>query len=253
MRTRTLMIVLVSAALAACGGKKKDDAPKAGTGSGTAAGTAAATGSGTAAGAGTAAGTGSGTAAGTGSGAEPTAVDSAMSNKAGNCPSSVVGARSELIEDKTIPNAVVLSITAGDAAAVSTIRSRTSHLVAVQSAPDAQIKHSGEGTGGGAGMCPVITSKDVTIASSEIPDGVKVVLTPTGATSAQDLAREVVGRIDQINAFRTKPADKAAGGGSDGDGGGSGDHGGNHSGEGDGKGREREATKGSGAAQPGAQ
>jgi len=253
MRTRTLTIVLVSAALAACGGKKKDDAPKAGTGSsaGTAAGTAAGTGAGT--GSGTAAGTGAGTAAGTGTGsAAPTAADTAMANKAGNCPSSVTGAKSELIEDKTLPNAVVLSITASDAAAVDTIRTRTAHLVGVQAAPDAQVKHSGEGTGGGAGMCPVITSKDVTIASSEIPGGVKVVLTPAGAATTQDLAREVVGRIDQINAFRPAPAADGAPGGGGGAGGGSGEHGGNHSGEGDGQGKQREA-KGSGAVQPGAQ
>ncbi len=251
MRTRTLTIVLVSAALAACGGKKKDDAPKAGTGSsaGTAVGTAAGTAAGT--GAGTAAGTGAGTAAGTGS-AAPTAADTAMANKAGNCPSSVTGAKSELIEDKTLPNAVVLSITASDAAAVDTIRTRTAHLVGVQAAPDAQVKHSGEGTGGGAGMCPVITSKDVTIASSEIPGGVKVVLTPAGAATAQDLAREVVGRIDQINAFRPAPAADGTPGGGGGAGGGSGEHGGNHSGEGDGQGKQREA-KGSGAVQPGAQ
>jgi hypothetical protein len=143
-----------------------------------------------------------------------------MANKAGNCPSSVTGAKSELIEDKTLPNAVVLSITASDAAAVDTIRTRTAHLVGVQAAPDAQVKHSGEGTGGGAGMCPVITSKDVTIASSEIPGGVKVVLTPAGAATAQDLAREVVGRIDQINAFRPAPAADGTPGGGGGAGGG---------------------------------
>ena len=225
MRTLTVMIAAVALAAGACK-KKKDEAPKptAGTAAGTAAGTGDQAGSGSAA---------------------ATGVDPGMSNKAGNCPAAVAGAKAELVEDATLKNAVALAITATDPDAVATVRKRAAHLVAVQAAPDADVKHSGEGTGGGAGMCPVITAKDVTIASTEIEGGVKVVMTSTGAMTAADLAKEVVTRIDKMAAFRpaTVPPDGEAGAGA-GAGGGKGDHGGNHSGEGDGHGKEREAAKG---------
>ena len=248
MRLRTLTVVIAAVALSATACKKKQNdkpAPAAGTAAGTASGTAAGTGSGTAAGTGAGTATaGSGDPAGSGS-AAATGVDPGMSNKAGNCPAAVAGAKAELVEDATLKNAIALAITATDPDAVATVRKRAAHLVAVQAAPDADVKHSGEGTGGGAGMCPVITAKDVTIASSEIEGGVKVVMTSTGAMTAADLAKEVVTRIDKMTAFRpaTAPADGEAGKGA-GAGGGQGDHGGNHSGEGDGHGKEREAAQG---------
>lgn len=166
----------------------------------------------------------------------PTAVDPAMSNKAGNCPAAVAGAKAELVDGQGA--GVVLAITAADAPAVDTIRSRAKHLAAVQDAPDAQVKHGGEGTGGGAGMCPVITTRDVKVAVAEVPGGVHVTMTPTGAMTPADLAREVATRIDKMGSY----ADFAKGGGG-GAGGGAGDHGGNHSGQGDGKGKDRDAAK----------
>ncbi|MEZ4404680.1 MAG: hypothetical protein R3B06_31970 [Kofleriaceae bacterium] len=179
-----------------------------------------------------------------GSMAAPAAgTDTAMANKAGNCPAAVVGATAELVEDAANPKAVVLEIIAKEPAAVDTIRKRAAHLVAVQAAPDAEVKHSGEGTGGsGAGVCPVMTSKDVTIAAADVEGGVRVTMTSTGAMTPADLAKEVVGRIDRLKAVATAaPTDDKGDGG--GVGGGQGTHGGNHSGQGDGKGKEREAAK----------
>ena len=237
MRLRTLTVVFAALALSATACKKKQNdkpAPAAGTAAGTAAGPAAGTAAGT--GAGTAA-AGSGDQAGSGS-AAATGVDPGMSNKAGNCPAAVAGAKSELVEDATLKNAVALAITATDADAVATVRKRAAHLVAVQAAPDADVKHSGEGTGGGAGMCPVVTTRDVKVAVTETPEGVRVAMTPSGGMTAADLAKEVATRIDKMEAY----ADFAKGGGG-GAGGGSGDHGGNHSGQGDGKGKTRDNTK----------
>jgi hypothetical protein len=235
---RTLSIVLVAATLSLAACKKKDAKPTPSAGPGSAV---------VAAGPGSAAGTGTGGSgsAGPGSAApDPTAIDPSMSNKAGNCPSAVAGAKSEMVEDPANVGMVVLSIVAKDPNAVSTIRKRAAHLVAVQNAPDAEIKHSGEGTGGGAGICPVVTSKDVVIAVDEIPNGVQVKMKPSGAVTAADLSRDVMTRLGKMDGYNDfKPTDASGDGG--GEGGGSGTHGGNHSGEGDGKGKEREQAKGS--------
>ena len=158
MRTLTIIVAAAALSLAACK-KKNNDAPKTGSdpvGSGS-------VGSGS-----MGSGSGSVGSMGSGSGSAPTAVDPAMSNKAGNCPVAVAGAVGTVVEDQANPTAVVLTIVAKDAPSTETIRKRASHLVEVQSASDAEIKHSGEGTGGGAGICPVVTSKDVLIASVEI-------------------------------------------------------------------------------------
>lgn len=247
MRRLTIILAVAALSLAAC--KKKDDdagkgagtaAPGAGTGTGTAApgagtGTAAmGAGTGTAMGPGGGAGTGTGAAAGAGMAGE---------NKAGNCPSAVAGAVTAIVPDGKA-GAVVLTITAPDAAQTETIRKRTSHLVEVQGAPDAEVKHSGEGTGGSTvGKCPVVTAKDVQLASENVDGGVKVTLTPSGATTVDALTKDVTDRIAKIGEWKDfKPTDTSGGGG--GAGGGAGKHGGNHSGDGDGKGKEKTAPPG---------
>jgi len=221
--------------LAAC--KKK--APTDGTG--TASGSAPASASGTAT-AGSAAGTGSASGAAVadpGSGSASGATELAMANKAGNCPSAVVGATTAIVEDKDAVGKLAMTITAKEPAAVETIRKRVAHLVEVQAAPDAEIKHTGDGTGGAAtGMCPVITSKDAKITASDVEGGSKVVIEPSGALTLDALKTDVAARIAKTGEWATaniKPTADSGGGG--GVGGGKGDHGGNHSGDGDGQGK----------------
>ncbi len=227
MRTLTLSVALAATLLGACKKKDKEPAPAPAPTTGPAAGSA-----------GSAAPTPT-PAAGTAAPAPtPTAVDPAMANKAGNCPAAVAGATAELVDDPAAAGAVVLAISAKDPAAVETIRKRAAHLATIQAAPDADIKHGGEGTGGGAGMCPVVTTRDVKVAVTETPEGVRVAMTPSGGMTAADLAKEVATRIDKMETY----ADFAKGGGG-GAGGGSGDHGGNHSGQGDGKGKTRDGAK----------
>src|SRR5688500_4102585 len=61
-----------------------------------------------------------------------------MAKKAGNCPSTVAGAKTELLA-KTPDGVPMLEITSAEALAVPTIRSRTKHLVEVAAAaPDAK-------------------------------------------------------------------------------------------------------------------
>ncbi|HVK76329.1 MAG TPA: hypothetical protein VM734_23550 [Kofleriaceae bacterium] len=231
MRKLTFILAAVTAlTFTAC--KKKEQA--AGGGTGTAAGTAAGTG--------TAGGTGTG--AGTATTPPPApAGELTGENKAGNCPSAVVGAETKVVDDKDQPGKVVLTITATESAASETIRRRIAHLLEVQGAPDAEIKHTGEGTGGAQmGMCPVITTKDTKITASDIEGGTKVVIEPTGGQTPEDLRKEVEQRITKTQEWlkgNLKGTDASGGGG--GTGGGKGEHGGNHSGDGDGKGKEEKA------------
>lgn len=228
---RTLSIALFAAActLAAC--KKKENA---GAGSGTATATAAATG------AGTATATGAGTATATGAATGSAAADPAMANRAGNCPSAVAGATTAIVDDASNAGKLVLSITAKEADATTTIRKRVAHLVEVQGAPDAEVKHTGDGTGGAStGKCPVVTSKDAKVSASDVDGGSKVVIEPSGGLTLDALKADVEKRIAALGEWTSaniKATDASGGGG--GVGGGKGDHGGNHSGKGDGKGKD---------------
>ena len=240
---RTLSIVLFAAvcSLAAC--KKKETT---GTGSGTA--TATGSGAATATGSGAATATGSGSATGSdtaGSGSAAASGDLAGGNKAGNCPSAVAGATTTIVDDKDNAGKVVLTITAKEADATATIRKRVAHLVEVQGAPEAEVTHTGEGTGGAAmGKCPVVTSKEAKISGSDIEGGSKVVIEPSGALTADARKADVEKRITALAEWTSaniKPTDASGGGG--GVGGGKGDHGGNHSGDGDGKGKDKPKPK----------
>lgn len=166
--------------------------------------------------------------------------DVAMANKSGNCPSTVGGAATE-VEPATQDGKVVITIVAKDDAAVKTIRARTAHLIEIQDAPAATIKHSGDGTGGGGiGLCPVVT-KDTTVASEDIEGGVKVTMTPKDADVAKSLPSTVETRIREANEWTQKnlhPTGDAGGGA--GVGGGQGEHGGNHQGKGDGHGKDEQ-------------
>ena len=219
MSRLTFVLVAATLSLAAC--KKKESG-----GTGAASGSAAASGSGSAAG----------------------PADPSMTNRAGNCPSTVAGAATSLVDDPDQAGKVVLTITAGTAAATDTIRKRVAHLVEIQGAPDADVKHTGKGTGGAdMGMCPVVTSRDVKVSASDVEGGSKVVLESGGGVTADALRKDVAGRIERTQAWAAaniKSTDTSGGGG--GTGGGKGDHGGNHSGKGDGTGKQ-EGGSGGGA------
>lgn len=227
MRTLSIALFAAVCTLAAC--KKKENA---GAGTGTATATAAATGAGTA--------TGTGADPGTGAATGSAAADPAMANRAGNCPSAVVGATTAIVEDADSAGKVVLTITAKETDATATIRKRVAHLVEVQGAPDAEVKHTGDGTGGAStGKCPVVTSKDAKVSASDVDGGSKVVLEPSGALTLDALKADVEKRIAALGEWTSaniKATDASGGGG--GVGGGKGDHGGNHSGKGDGKGKD---------------
>jgi hypothetical protein len=164
----------------------------------------------------------------------PAEPEGEMAKKAGNCPSTVAGAKTKLLAETT-GGVSTVEITSADALAVPTIRSRTKHLVEVAAvAPDSKVEHTGKGTGGGdIGICPVIT-KDTKIVVEEIEGGVKVTMTPQGDLKPLELYTEVEQRIVKADAW-TAANIKQTGefGQLGGDGGGKGGHGANRSGKGD--------------------
>ena len=246
MRRLTIAVTVLALALAGCNKKKDDPGKTTGSGSGSApigsAGSGSA-GSGSAVGS---AGAGAGTAA-AGSGAGTAAVapagDANLANKAGNCPSAVLGATTEIVDDPAAAGKLVLSITAQNEAATATIRKRVAHLVEVQGASDAEIKHTGDGTGGGAGMCPVLTTKDAKLSAADTEGGSRVTIEAQNGATIEALRKEVEARVAKTSDWtQANISGTSSSGGGGGTGGGKGDHGGNHSGKGTGTGKDAPAT-----------
>lgn len=143
-------------------------------------------------------GQGGGMGGGSGSGAND------MVNKMMHCPSAVEGATSKVEVGK---EAVVVTITAGEPAKVADIQKRARHLASL-AAPSAapEVKHTGQGTGGGAlGKCPVVM-RDVTLKVVDQKDGAKVTVTPKNPATLAEL-----GKISKDRAEALAAAAKSAG------------------------------------------
>ncbi len=244
MRRLTIAVTVLILALAACNKKKGDGKAARGSGASAGSGLTNPGAAGGVAGAGSA-GSGSGAdpaAAGSGSAADATAAS--LSNKAGNCPSAVVGATTALVADPTAAGNLVLNITAKDEAATATIRKRVAHLIEVQGAPDTEIKHTGDGTGGGAGMCPVLTTRAASLSATDIEGGTAVTITPQNGATLDALRKDVELRVTKTAEWtQSNITGTPTSGGGGGIGGGKGDHGGNHSGKGTGKGKDEPKPK----------
>lgn len=137
-------------------------------------------------------GQGGGVGGGTGSGAND------MVNKMMHCPSAVDGATTKVEGSK---DSVVVTITARDPAKVAEIQKRAKHLASLAS-PNAapEVKHTGQGTGGGAlGKCPVVM-RDVTLKVVDQKDGSKVTVTPKNPATLSELTKISKDRADALAA-----------------------------------------------------
>jgi hypothetical protein len=115
---------------------------------------------------------------------QPAANADAMqgSRKMANCPSMVEGAQTK-IDDAA--GAVVVTVT-GTGPAVDEIRARSKHLAEVSAKAPTEVKHTGEGEGGGGlGSCPIVLA-DTTITSEDVEGGAKLTVKPA---KAEDLAK----------------------------------------------------------------
>lgn len=181
---------------------------------------------------------GSGSDAGSGSGGEQ-----AMSNQAGNCPSTVFGATTTAeVKGKD----VVLTISATDKDAIAAIQTRTAALLKEKADGSKGSAHDQKGTvGGGKGICPVHFGDGGKGTSKKDAKGVVITITTADAAALKTTIDERITKAADWVKANVKEGDKGNTGGV---GGGKGGHGQNHSGEGDSKGKERKNDgKGGGA------
>ena len=248
----TLLALSLAMSVTACKKKKTED-----TGGGMASGsTMAGSGSDTMAGSGssmagsgsdTMAGSGSDTMAGSGSAGagSGSAADDNMANKAGNCPSTVLGSTTKAeVKGKD----VVLTITSADKDAIASIQRRAEALLKEKAdgAGSGAGAHDQKGShGGGMGICPVHWGEGGKATSKKDAKGVVVTITPK--EKPEDLKKTIDERITKAADWVKANVKEGDAGNSGGVGGGKGDHGGNHSGSGDGKGKERKDGTGGGA------
>jgi hypothetical protein len=115
-----------------------------------------------------------------------------MPNKQKNCPNAVEGATTEVAERDGV---VLVTILAEAPEAITEIQSRAKHLSDVQGKAAEKIEHTGDGTGGAAGKCPVFV-KDTTIEVKTDGNGVVVMVKPNDAAKLADLKAEIQKRAD---------------------------------------------------------
>jgi hypothetical protein len=132
--------------------------------------------------------------------ADPPAADD-MLNDMKNCPNAVAGAETKVEVDKTALN---VTITGKDDAATAEIRARSHKLLHGARPAGPEVKHTGEGTGGGAlGKCPaMIPGATATVA--DVDGGVKISYAADAAKLA-DMKKQVEDRVQGM------PKDPSAG------------------------------------------
>ena len=114
-----------------------------------------------------------------------------------HCPTAVANTVTTIA-----PNAsgVELTITAQDPAddkTVKEIRADAKHLADVARKNPSEVKHTGEGEGGGGlGKCPVVL-KDTTVTFTEIDGGVKITVVPSKPDQVEWLKAEVQARYQK--------------------------------------------------------
>jgi len=129
--------------------------------------------------------------------------DSDMPNKQANCPTAVEGATTKIAYTDTD---VQITIMAADRTALDEVLKRARHLEEVQGIGAEKIEHSGRGTGGGAGKCPVVM-KDTKIRVAAAADRVVLMVSPMSEAGFEALKTETSRRQEAAGAPAPVPAD----------------------------------------------
>ena len=129
--------------------------------------------------------------------AEPTPAPASPAGLVGggrmqHCPTAVPGSTTTI--NVTADSVELMIVAANDEKAAKDIVSDAKHLKEVAQKDPAQVKHTGEGEGGGGlGKCPVVL-KDTHITITEIPGGAKIALKPMKPEQLDWLRKEVEAR-----------------------------------------------------------
>jgi hypothetical protein len=122
-----------------------------------------------------------------------------------HCPTAVTGAKTEIQDSK---DAVVITVTATEAAKTEEIRKRAKHLVEAAKNDPTSVAHTGDGHGGGGlGRCEVVL-KDTSVAAEDIDGGSKITVKPNKPVDLDWLKKETTAR-HTANGSK-KPAKKTA-------------------------------------------
>lgn len=121
----------------------------------------------------------------------------APSGKMAHCPNAVTGAKTEIAD---VPGGVAITITGADAQGTADIRARIAALIESQKNQGSNIKHTGNGEGGGLlGRCPIVL-KETTIAAADVDKGSKVTVTIKDPQEVDWLRRETRDREEDLEA-----------------------------------------------------
>jgi len=117
-----------------------------------------------------------------------------MKNKMKNCPSAVEGAATSVEKTDT---GIKITVAHGDADKLAEIKARAEHLAKVAGKPEPDIKHTGQGTGGGAeGRCPS-GIKNTTL-KVEAGEGRVIIEVAPMEGNTEDLYKIATGRIQSL-------------------------------------------------------
>jgi TusA-related sulfurtransferase len=112
-----------------------------------------------------------------------------------HCPNAVTGATTEI---KDVPGGVEVTVTAPDAAATTDIRARVQALVEAQKNQNPNVKHTGQGEGGGLlGRCPIVL-KDTAITTADVTNGSKMTVAAKDPLEVDWLRRETRDREEDL-------------------------------------------------------
>jgi TusA-related sulfurtransferase len=112
-----------------------------------------------------------------------------------HCPNAVTGATTVIAD---VPGGVEITVTSTDATAMADIRARVQALVVAQKNANPNVKHTGQGEGGGLlGRCPIVL-KDTTITTAEVPNGSKMTVAAKDPQEVDWLRRETRDREEDL-------------------------------------------------------
>jgi TusA-related sulfurtransferase len=114
-----------------------------------------------------------------------------------HCPDAVTGAQTAISD---IDGGVQLTVTAGDPTGVSEIRARIAALLDAQKTQSGNVRHSGNGEGGGLlGRCPVVL-KNTTVTAADVNNGSKINVLSKDPQEVDWLRRETRDREEDLEA-----------------------------------------------------
>jgi TusA-related sulfurtransferase len=119
------------------------------------------------------------------------------SGKMAHCPDAVPGARTAITD---VAGGVQLAVTSSDATAAAAIRARIQALLDAQKTQTGNVRHSGNGEGGGLlGRCPVVL-KDTTVTAATVDNGSTITVLAKNPSEVDWLRRETRDREEDLEA-----------------------------------------------------